>query len=400
MSDKDEYTELPARELPLSTVDNTPPLMLDLPDGQQLVVGKLPDGIVIEIATWRGTGRPDSRTNRMMLGVSYDEEDLEEQSKRTILKRIRRNESTQSVTSLHNESDTPEVAKEAISSVSQVPEETSNVLSDVNPDQSSLVAAPVEAMVEETRPEIQQVDNTNYANVEALATPKFEHPKLENTDEVTGVAEDALLVHQIAAPENLDALVSEIEEVASIEVPVFATVVAPVEAPVVARNMQDLFGARSRAQLDEDSRPSIIDRGHEIVKKSSSPRKVSITLLKRTLKPLASIALTSLVIGILVGPAGVRFTLPEGGLRTSMSTAENALVIVRKSANYQIGDTVVAAVQGEGNPDYFASIAAQSDTEYVLTENNLYHTALREDVKGKVLLVMPGIGLLLHKVGL
>ena len=46
------------------------PLVIDLPDGQKLVIGKMPHGSVIEVATWRGTGRPDSRTNRLMLGMS------------------------------------------------------------------------------------------------------------------------------------------------------------------------------------------------------------------------------------------------------------------------------------------------------------------------------------------
>lgn len=54
--------------LPLPKSDT--PLVIDLPDGQKLVVGKMQTGTVIEVATWRGTGRPDSRTNRMMLGVS------------------------------------------------------------------------------------------------------------------------------------------------------------------------------------------------------------------------------------------------------------------------------------------------------------------------------------------
>jgi hypothetical protein len=49
------------------------PLIIDLPDGQKIVVGNIPNGTVIEVATWRGTGRPDSRTNRMMLGVSSAE---------------------------------------------------------------------------------------------------------------------------------------------------------------------------------------------------------------------------------------------------------------------------------------------------------------------------------------
>lgn len=46
------------------------PLVIDLPDGQKLVVGNMIAGSVIEVATWRGTGRPDSRTSRLMLGMS------------------------------------------------------------------------------------------------------------------------------------------------------------------------------------------------------------------------------------------------------------------------------------------------------------------------------------------
>jgi hypothetical protein len=54
--------------IPMPVSDN--PVVIDLPDGQKLVLGKLTAGSVIEVATWRGTGRPDSRTNRMMLGMS------------------------------------------------------------------------------------------------------------------------------------------------------------------------------------------------------------------------------------------------------------------------------------------------------------------------------------------
>ena len=53
--------------LPLPVSDS--PLVIDLPDGQKIVIGKMAPGSVIEVATWRGVGRPDSRTSRMMLGV-------------------------------------------------------------------------------------------------------------------------------------------------------------------------------------------------------------------------------------------------------------------------------------------------------------------------------------------
>lgn len=54
-------------KLPLPISDS--PLVIDLPDGQKIVIGKMTQGSVIEVATWRGVGRPDSRTSRLMLGM-------------------------------------------------------------------------------------------------------------------------------------------------------------------------------------------------------------------------------------------------------------------------------------------------------------------------------------------
>lgn len=69
---KNEASEPAISTIPLPTQDT--PLVIDLPDGQKLVVGNIAQGTVIEVATWRGTGRPDSRTNRLMLGVSSTEQ--------------------------------------------------------------------------------------------------------------------------------------------------------------------------------------------------------------------------------------------------------------------------------------------------------------------------------------
>lgn len=69
MPKKSENSAAPVvTSLPLPSSDSV--LVIDLPDGQKLLVGKMAAGSVIEVATWRGTGRPDSRTNRLMLGMS------------------------------------------------------------------------------------------------------------------------------------------------------------------------------------------------------------------------------------------------------------------------------------------------------------------------------------------
>ena len=43
---------------------------LELPEGHQLVLGELPPGTVVEVATWQGTGRPDETTNRFLISAS------------------------------------------------------------------------------------------------------------------------------------------------------------------------------------------------------------------------------------------------------------------------------------------------------------------------------------------
>ena len=73
--DSRELEPVEGQPLPLAVANENPPLVVDLPEGQKLVVGNLDPGTVIEVATWRGTGRPDSRTNRLMLGVSTNEDE-------------------------------------------------------------------------------------------------------------------------------------------------------------------------------------------------------------------------------------------------------------------------------------------------------------------------------------
>lgn len=69
MAKKQERASAPkVTSLPLPISDT--PLVIDLPDGQKIVIGKMQPGSVIEVATWRGTGRPDSRTNRLMMGMN------------------------------------------------------------------------------------------------------------------------------------------------------------------------------------------------------------------------------------------------------------------------------------------------------------------------------------------
>lgn len=83
MTDK-EIEKIEAEDFSLVNDNSQPPLVVDLPDGQKLVVGNLESGTVIEVATWRGTGRPDSRTNRMMIGLSSEDQAQKEISAKSV----------------------------------------------------------------------------------------------------------------------------------------------------------------------------------------------------------------------------------------------------------------------------------------------------------------------------
>jgi len=78
----EEPSVVPSPVVPQKSVSATDetenaPVVVDLPDGQKVILGSISPGTVIEIAAWRGTERPDSRTTRIVLGVANNPE-LEE----------------------------------------------------------------------------------------------------------------------------------------------------------------------------------------------------------------------------------------------------------------------------------------------------------------------------------
>lgn len=50
--------------------DSGAPFTVELPNGQRLEIGDIPSGTIVEIATWRGPGAPDARTERMVIAVT------------------------------------------------------------------------------------------------------------------------------------------------------------------------------------------------------------------------------------------------------------------------------------------------------------------------------------------
>lgn len=77
-------------------------LVVDLPDGQKIMIGNLPSGTVVEIAAWRGTGAPDSRTSRLLIGAAGPEIVVESVPEEVSEKRLNYSKDSKDVFSILN----------------------------------------------------------------------------------------------------------------------------------------------------------------------------------------------------------------------------------------------------------------------------------------------------------
>ena len=241
-----EIEHLVSDELLPATISDNPPLVIDLPDGQKLVIGELKPGIVIEVATWRGTGRPDSRTTRIMLGMSSPPESD-----------ANTNEATTTTTT--------------ITSTSNPPPST--------PDQLS-------------------------------ATKRFKFN------------------------DQLDRL------------------------------------------------------------KSLAPKNFS-RVKRRPFK--AAIFLG--VYFILTGPLGFGVAHPESGLKSAAGSATSSLAIMRTGHNATVGDTVIANSSIAGKSPVLAIVASVSEDGYTLNTDAGLLVVEKADVHGRLVLVVPFIGIVLNWIG-
>lgn len=221
--------------------ETQPPLVIDLPEGQKMVIGKLDPDTVIEVATWRGTGRPDSRTNRLMLGVSSN--------------------STQSI-------------------------------------EQKLQNSPVNQTVE-VRPQI-----TN------------EHIR-------TGYQ------------------YSYLNELTTIE---------PTE---VEKNVES----------------------------------------KSKWRFVLSGALALGLIALAFGPIGIRFTHPIDGVGTLLGSAKSSIAIVVPIKEPKVGTNVIAKVSNKGNGLILGSISVASNEELLISTGKTSYPVKSQDLRGKVVAVLPFIGL-------
>lgn len=349
INDEIEKSELETSTLPLTSKEESPPLVVDLPDGQKLVIGDIKAGTVIEVATWRGTGRPDSRTHRFMLGISHDEPEA-------LVK--------------PTQPSTP-VAKESAEKVVVAPEP------EVAPATvEEIVVAPAVVEEEVVTPE-----------------PEVASAIVEEVVEVSEPGLDPLIVEENVTEQKLD-VVTE---------PTVAVPQAEKTAPFDRNEL--LFGTPRNLLATDVAYFAPATSSREIVPATKVAKKPfrkfpTATLKSKPLSYTLGVVLSLALIGAVASWQKISIVHPQSGLRTAMGDAQSTLIIVKQGTSYNVGDTVVGTVTGGKTNPVFGVIAAKGEGVYMLNADAGYQSVEEKNMKGKVLAIAPWWGKLASLLGL
>jgi hypothetical protein len=117
---------------------------------------------------------------------------------------------------------------------------------------------------------------------------------------------------------------------------------------------------------------------------------------------MARFKVPAIVVGVLVVALalGFRFEHPASGFKTALGSPQSSLVITKKADVYSVGDKVVVNSASKELSPLLGQITAVTDAQYSVTNGVFLETISGENVKGKMVVVLPFLGYLLGVVGL
>ena len=97
---------------------------------------------------------------------------------------------------------------------------------------------------------------------------------------------------------------------------------------------------------------------------------------------------------------GFRFEHPASGFKTALGSPSSSVVITKKADAYSIGDKVVVISASKDLSPLLGQVTAVTDGSYSITNGVFLETISGENIKGKMIVVLPFLGYLLGVVGL
>jgi len=96
---------------------------------------------------------------------------------------------------------------------------------------------------------------------------------------------------------------------------------------------------------------------------------------------------------------GIGVAHPQAGLSTALGSAKSSLVIYRDTDEISAGDRVVANVEGDLSP-VFAVVTSTENGSLAVQFQGSFFSVKSEDIKGKMIVVVPFFGALVGIFGL
>lgn len=97
---------------------------------------------------------------------------------------------------------------------------------------------------------------------------------------------------------------------------------------------------------------------------------------------------------------GFRFEHPASGFKTALGSPSSSLVITKKADAYTVGDKVIVISASKELSPLLGQVTAITDGQYSVTNGVFLETISSENVKGKMIVVLPFLGYILGVVGL
>lgn len=117
---------------------------------------------------------------------------------------------------------------------------------------------------------------------------------------------------------------------------------------------------------------------------------------------MARFKVPAIVVAVLVVALALGFRVehPAAGFKTVLGSPSSSVVVTKKADAYAVGDKVVVNSASKELSPLLGQVTAVTDGQYSVTNGVFLETISGENVKGKMIVVLPFLGYLLGVIGL
>ena len=118
--------------------------------------------------------------------------------------------------------------------------------------------------------------------------------------------------------------------------------------------------------------------------------------MSRTMKRITAV----LGVLVLLGLFGVRVGHPNSGLSTALGSASSSLVIYKADKSLETGDKIFGASLDPKLSPVLGEVAEKGADYYTVQNGKFLEKVMKEETRGKMIVVIPFFGYLFNIVGL